>query len=45
MIKNAIVGLVFFIGTFVLGLVVLLIIWPFLCCCCCACGTSKCCRR
>lgn len=36
-----------FVGPFVLGFVILLLIWPFLCCCCCCpgCCPSKCCQK
>lgn len=36
-----------FVGPFALGLVITLLIWPFLCCCCCcpSCCPSKCCQK
>ena len=36
-----------YVGAFALGLVIFLIIWPFLCCCCTcpSCCPSKCCQK
>lgn len=42
-----VVQLVTYIGPFVLGLVIIIFIWPFLCCCC-VCPNScpsKCCQK
>jgi hypothetical protein len=40
-------GFIIFLGIYLLGFLVYLIIWPFLCCCCCcpSCCPSKCCQQ
>jgi len=46
-VTSNIQGLVYFVGVFLLGFVLYLILWPFLCCCCCctSCCPSKCCQQ
>lgn len=41
------INLYIFVGIFVLGLIIFLFSWPFLCCCCCcpSCCPSKCCQK
>ena len=40
-------SMIIFIGPFVIGFLVILLIWPFLCCCCIctSCCPSKCCQK
>jgi len=45
--QTMIVPAVFFVGPFLVGLVVIILIWPFLLCCCCcpSCCPSRCCQK
>jgi hypothetical protein len=47
MITDNVTPYVLFIGPMVVGFIVILLIWPFLCCCCCCpgCCPSKCCQK
>lgn len=45
--QELVVPIVFFVGPFLVGLVITVLIWPFLWCCCCCpgCCPSKCCQK
>lgn len=47
MVKENSTNLGIFVGSFAVGLIIFLIIWPFLCCCCVcpSCCPSKCCQK
>lgn len=47
MLKEAMTKYGIYVGSFAVGLVIFLLIWPFLCCCCTCpyCCPSKCCQK
>ena len=47
MLQDSVTAWVLFIGPFLIGFILILVIWPFLCCCCVcpSCCPSKCCQK
>lgn len=40
-------GIIIFVISFLIGLILIIVLWPFLCCCCCcpSCCPSRCCQK